>query len=60
MLKRDDCGLELNPDGPNTRGGEMTRSYFRGRLGPLSNTSGFWLDTSVNPWSSVCFAAVVD
>ena len=32
---------------------------MRGRPGPLFNTSGFWWDTSVNPWSSVGFAAVV-
>ena len=58
MLKRDDYGLELDPDGPNTCGGGLTRSCLRGRPGPLFNTSGFPWDTSVNPCSSVGFAVV--
>lgn len=59
MLKRDDCGLETDPDGPNTCGGGLTRSCLRGYPVTLLGTSGFWWDTSVNPWSSVDFAVVV-
>ena len=60
MLKSDDWGLEFDPDGANCSGVVAgTWTCLRGRPGPLFKSSGLWLDTIVNPWSSICFAAVV-